>query len=67
MDLNVIFGKYDTELPKLYLCVAMIFPDPLSLLECSVRQVLVFPASLSSPVVYRLVHTEVLWYMDMHG
>ena len=32
--------------------VAMILPDPLCLLECSVCQVLVFPASLFSPKVY---------------
>ena len=37
---------------KLRLRVAMIFPDPLSLLECSVCQVIVFPVSLSSPEVY---------------
>ena len=39
-------------MPNFILRVAMIFPDPLSLLECSVCQVLVFPASLSSPKVY---------------
>ena len=56
-------------MPKLYLRVAITFPDPLSLLECSVCQVLVFRATLSSPLslqtlscrVYhtKMVHTEV--------
>ena len=32
--------------------VAMIFSDPLHLLECSVCQASVFPVSLSSPIVY---------------
>ena len=35
-----------------FICVAMIFSDPLGLLERFVCQVLVFPASLSSPGVY---------------
>ena len=37
---------------KLRLFVAMIFPDPLRLIECILFQVLVFPASLSSPAKY---------------
>ena len=36
----------------IYVRVTMIFPDPLSLIECSVCQVLVFPANLSSPIKF---------------
>ena len=44
--------RYATQLVIGIPRVAMIFPGPLRLLECSVCQFLVFPASLSSPKVY---------------
>ena len=63
VDLNVIFGCAAMAYPSAIGIprVAMIFPDPLCLLECFVCQVLVFPTSLSSPKVYW--HCLILrWY-----